>query len=153
MTVTLTAVPDIAQSRALLDFCDACGVTRFTVRFLYAGDDHSAADVFVRQFESFVGGKAVLEQTVYLRKQFQERPYYRFTSESRELILAVCGGSLLAYDVLSLPEDWTFYREDELFFGIVSHEQHAFFRLSEPEFSRFVSLAIPYALSSDTPVA
>ena len=152
MTVTLTAIPDISQSRALLDFCDVCGVTRFTASFLYAGDDRTAADVFLRQFEPFLGGKAVLEQTVYVRKQFQERPFYRFTSQSRELILAVCGGSLLAYDVLSYPEDWTFYREEELFFGIVSHEQHAFFRSSEPDYSRFTSLGIPYALSCDTPV-
>ena len=153
MTVTLTTIPDISQSRTLLDFCHACGVTRFTASFLYAGDDRAGADVFLRQFEPFVGGRAVLEQTVYLRKRFQERPFYRFTAESREQILAVCGGSLLAYDVLSLPEDWTFYREGELFFGIVSHEEHAFFRLSEPEFSRFVSLGIPYAISCDTPVA
>jgi hypothetical protein len=153
VTITLTDIPDISQSRALLDFCAVCGVTKFTANFLYAGDDRAAADVFLRQFEPFLGGNAVLERTVYVRKQFQERPFYQFTSQSRELILAVCGGSLLAYDVLSYPEDWTFYREEELFFAIVSHEQHAFFRFSESDYSRFLSLGIPHAPSHDIPVA
>ena len=152
MTVTLTAIPDISQSRALLDFCLVCGVTRFTANFIYAGDDRTTADDFLRQFEPFLGGRAVLEQTVYVRKRFQERPFYRFTYESCDLILAVCCGSLLAYDILSYPEDWTFYREEELFFGVVSHEQHAFLRFSELDHSRFVSLGIPYAPSCDTPV-
>jgi len=153
VTVTLTSIPDIVQSRQLLDFCHACGVTRFTANFLYAGDDRTIADDFLRRFEPFLGGSAVLEQTVYVRKRFQKRPFYRFTSQSRELILAVCGGSLLSYEVLSYPEDWTFHREEELFFGIVSHEQHAFFRFSQADYSRFVSLGIPYAPSPDTPVA
>jgi hypothetical protein len=150
MKVVLTTCPDIVQSRKLLDYCAARGVTKFTVNFIYAGDDRTVADLFVSQFKPFVGGSSTLEQTVYLRKRFQQRPFYLFTPQAQELILSLCGESLLSYEILRYPEDWTFYREEELFFAVVSHEQHAFFQLSESDYSHFVSLDIAHTLSPNT---
>jgi hypothetical protein len=137
---TLTA----EQSRSLLDFCLASGVTLFTVDFLVSTNDnsHALCDQIYRRFSPFLSEKLVLEEIE--DRGFALHECWKLDHASINLILKETTGDLFANKVLELPEDWVFYRGDSIFFQIVNHEQEGILRLTDAEYAAFKKLEIPH---------
>lgn len=133
------------QSKRLLEFCLASGVDSFSALFL-CGSSKEAAWMgdMIDRLAPFSLGVHQLERTVISSGQSHFMPVesWSFNPQTIPLILDACGGTLSSHQIGTFPEDWTFYRKDELFHGIVSHEGFAFLRLSEKEHSEFKSLGL-----------
>jgi hypothetical protein len=134
------------KSRALLEFCRSCGVTLFTVNFLYVkGNENNerVMEAFYEKLLPFSAAQKVLE--CIGGSGFREQPCWTLNDSSIELILRETSGDLFAYDILNQPEDWLFYRVDSILLQIVSHEQEAILRVSADEYERFQKLRIPHS--------
>jgi hypothetical protein len=141
---------DDRQSRGLLEFCVRCGVDCFAASFIYwdraQGERIDAA--FFDRLSPFSLGKRILERMV-VPAGAESRiamECWSLNGETIGMILNACEGSLSNYASGRVPEDWTFYRGDELFLGFVSHEQFAFLRLAEEEVRGFDDVGIGYSM-------
>src|SRR5687768_10106266 len=135
---------DFQQSERLLAFCLESGVSCFSATLLYWDEQQlrRANAAFFDRLAPFILGRRRLERTVVPDGGDRLIPMkcWALNPQTVRLILDACGGSLSAYEMGRLPEDWTFYRSDQLFLGFVSHEDYAFLHLSDEDFGRFKSL-------------
>jgi hypothetical protein len=136
------------KSKSLLHFCHSCGASLFTVNFLCdKGEESERLMVaFYGRLSGFAAGDKVLE--CIESSGFKRQPSWFLNDASIELILRETNGDLFAYNILYLPEDWLLYRDDTIFFQLVSHEQEATLRLSAAEYAKFRSLGIPHSLGA-----
>jgi hypothetical protein len=134
------------RSKSLLYFCHSCGASLFTVNFPFVKGEESERlmNVFYERLERFTAGDKVLE--CIESSGFERQPSWLLNEASIELILRETDGDLFAYNILYLPEDWLLYRDDTIFFQLVTHEQEATLRLSAAEYEKFRSLGIPHSL-------
>ena len=148
--VQLQTPLDRRQSERLLQFCLDSGVDCFSVGFVYWEERQLRrvqTEVFDR-FAPFTLGKRLLERTVVPegRERVVPMECWSLNAQTIRLILDACDGSLTSYEMGRLPEDWTFYRNDRVFSGIVSHEQYAFLLLPDEDFQRFKLLGLPFTV-------
>lgn len=134
------------RSRALLEFCRSCGATVFTVNFLCVKGEESETlmDAFFDRLSPFSAEQKVLE--CIQSSGFKLQPCWALNDASIELLLQETSGDLFAYNILCLPEDWVFYRDDSILLQIVSHEHEATLRISVKEHEVFQTLGIPHRL-------
>jgi hypothetical protein len=148
--VELRPPVDPTQSERLLQFSLDSGVDCFTVTLVYweKRQLRRANTLFFDRLAPFSLGKRLLERTVVPEGGERIIPMesWALNPQTIKLILEGCGGSLTAYEMGRLPEDWTFYRDGSLFMGVVSHEQYAFLRLPDTEFERFRRLELPFSV-------
>lgn len=146
--IVLTETPDGPTGERLLRYCLDRGVSCFTVTASLSGspeDLRRAEDDLFKRLAPFTMGNRTLEQTtVYAGSDcLQSVKCWRFDDESKKVIFDLTTGLLVMAGV-NVPEDWTFYRDDKLFLGVVSHEEHVFLRLDEDDLNEFELLGIAF---------
>jgi hypothetical protein len=156
MTTAILEWPlDCHRSERLLEFCLLNGVDCFAVSFLFwQRTQRQKVDAdFFNRLAPFSLGERLLERTVVPAGQdwCALTECWSLNEQTIHLILNACEGSLTNYGNGRIPEDWRFYRNDDLILGFVSHEQYAFLRLSREQLNRFKELGIPHAERSDSP--
>lgn len=148
--VQLQTPLDRRQSERLLGFGLDSGADCFSATLIYWDQrqlQRANADFFDR-LAPFSLGERLLERTVVPEGQdrFTQTECWSLNPQTIKLILDACGGSLTSHETGRFPEDWTFYRDDRVFCGIVSHEQYAFLLLPNDDFGRFKPLGLPFTI-------
>jgi len=117
----------------------------FTVNFVFAKDEENEKrmEAFYTRLSPFSAGEKILENIG--GDGFSLQACWVLDDQSTEAILNETGGDLLAYKALEMPEDWLFYTGDSILLQIVTHEQEATLRLSEPQYELFRNLGIEHA--------
>ncbi len=150
VTVVLELPLDRQQCERLLAFCRESGVDCFAADFTYwNGQQRDRIEVnFFDQLLPYRIGPRLLEQTVIYagRERFVLTECWSLNDETIRLILAACDGLSSNYVQGQTPEDWRFYRNDELLLGFVSHEHYVFLQLSDHESAMFKPLGIPHSI-------
>ena len=146
LRIVLDCPPDVTRTARLLEFCLAAGVDAFAVHAYAATEDWPAVEqhIFAPLAPHSLGMRN-LEHTVTWAGQTPVRPTecWRFNPTTAVLITAISGGRLVTTRHGD-PEDWTFYRNDTLFLGVVSHEHFVYLDLTDTEERAFAALGIPY---------
>jgi hypothetical protein len=122
------------------------GVAIFTVNFLIVKGEESEKlmESFYERLSPFSEGHKVLESIE--GSGFKPQECWALNDQSIELILRETSGDLFSDNILYLPEDWLFYREDSIFLQIVSHVHEATLRVAAAEYEQFQSLGITHKL-------
>jgi hypothetical protein len=112
--VELRPPVDPTQSERLLQFSLDSGVDCFTVTLVYweKRQLRRANTLFFDRLAPFSLGQRLLERSVVPQGEERIIPMECWSLNPRtiKLILQGCGGSLTAYEMGRLPEDWTFYQ-------------------------------------------
>lgn len=139
---------DRGESERLLRFCLDRGVDRFSANFVYWNDAQlrRANKVFFDRLAPYRLGQHLLPRTVIPAggKHSELTECWSLNRQTIELILDAAGGSLTSHETGRFPEDWTFYRNERVFCGIVSHEQYAFLELSNDDLPPFERLGLTF---------
>ncbi|HEY2589062.1 MAG TPA: hypothetical protein VGI81_25185 [Tepidisphaeraceae bacterium] len=138
--------PALHPGWELLQFLASVGADEFAVRFMYAGEAGKGACDRLKQRLTFASlGTRTRECTVAYAKESNRRPVevWRFDPPGREALRDVMPDGVLGSTAWTdaWTEDLCVYRRGELLFGTVTHEQYAFVRLTDAEWSKWEAQA------------
>ena len=134
--------PALRPGWKLLDFLASIGADEFAVRLMYAGDDGKGpCNQLSRMLAPSSLGEQTRECTVTYAKESNPRPIevWRLDASSRDALREIMPDGILGSSAWkdAWAEDLCVYRRGGLVFGTVTHEQYAFFRLSDTEWRQW----------------
>lgn len=133
--------------RQIIDWCIERGGDQFSFSIIGV-DSPDSHEALLADLASFYDGKHERENTTTYEGDAVRRPTdtWRFTRESVTALEHYIPGGVFAEPSYSRDwwvEDFTIYRRGEMMLGVVSHEDHVFVRLREPEIAAFSDLVMP----------
>jgi hypothetical protein len=136
--------PAITPGWSLLEFLILIGADEFRVSFLYVsggGGGQEMCDRLFSRLEFALIGERVRECTVTAAGASNPRPVevWRLDVGSLGALCEIMPAGVMgpAHMELASAEDLSVYRQGQLLFGTVSHEQIAFARLTEEEWEQW----------------